>query len=166
AARRSVADHAQVHPAERPQGPHGAAPDRRLMGPGRSARRGLRLATILLAVTLSSVASAQGFDPATVPEALRPWIPWVRAGDPGADCPFLYGGGARRCAWPGGLALDVDGDGARFAQRWEVAGAGAWVPLPGDAALWPRDVRAGDRALAVVPAPAGSPAPGGPSVWL
>jgi hypothetical protein len=130
-----------------------------------AARIALVIACLLL--THSGVARAadgERFDPAALPEALRPWLDWVRAARPEADCPFLHGEGARACAWPGVLALDADADagGARFAQAWEVAGAGAWVLLPGDTERWPADVRAGERPLAVVPAPGG----GAPSAWL
>lgn len=111
---------------------------------------------------LARGAPAEPFDPATLPESLRPWLDWVRAARPEAGCPFLHGAGERACAWPGVLAIEADASGARFAQDWEVAGAGAWVPLPGDTERWPDEVRDGERPLAVVPAP-GS---GAPSVWL
>jgi hypothetical protein len=130
-------------------------------------RPGLR-AGFLLACLLATHAGvapeggAEPLDPAALPEPLRPWLAWVRAARPDAGCPFLHGEGTRACAWPGVLAIDADAGGARFAQEWEVAGAGAWVPLPGDRERWPADVRAGERPLAVVPAP-GSDAP---AVWL
>lgn len=124
-----------------------------------------RILLIGLLLTQSGVVLATGaepFDPATLPEPLRPWLEWVRAGQPRAGCPFLHGDGTRSCAWPGVLELDADAAGARFAQGWEVAGAGAWVALPGDGELWPQDVRDGDRELAVVPARE----TGAPSAWL
>lgn len=132
--------------------------------------RSLRLGTVLLGLlatalllTRPGVASAQApFDPAALPDALRPWLEWVRAERPEAACPFLHGAGERACAWPGVLELDVDAAGAEFALAVEVAGAGAWVSLPGDGDTWPFEVRAGERLLAVVPAP-GS---GAPAVWL
>ena len=125
--------------------------------------RSRALGLIVFLVARGAVAgSAEPFDAATVPDALRPWIDWVLAEDTGHACPFLTGTGERRCTWSGPLALDVDADGVRFTQSFEVASGGAWVPLPGDAALWPEQARAEGQPLAVIP-DAGS---GSPTAWL
>src|SRR5438128_7922621 len=77
-----------------------------------------------------------------VPEALRPWTDWVMHGHEEAFCSLLQGSTDRRqCAWPSRLTLDLDGRAGRFTQDWLVQRAG-WVPLPGDAARAPLDVRA------------------------
>src|SRR5437867_4297843 len=77
-----------------------------------------------------------------VPEALRPWTDWVMHGHEEAFCSLLQGSTDRRqCAWPSRLTLDLDGRAGRFTQDWLVQRAG-WVPLPGDAARTPLDVRA------------------------
>src|SRR5437867_420863 len=84
-----------------------------------------------------------------VPEALRPWTDWVMHGHEEAFCSLLQGStDHRRCAWPSRLTLDLDGRAGRFAQDWLVQRAG-WVPLPGDAARAPLDVRADGKPAAV-----------------
>jgi hypothetical protein len=45
--------------------------------------------------------------------------------------------------------LDLSSQGGRFAQRWQVY-AESWVPLPGDAEVWPQDTAVDDGPLAVV----------------
>ncbi|MBS1203000.1 MAG: hypothetical protein H6R22_1509, partial [Chromatiaceae bacterium] len=112
-----------------------------------------------------------------VPETLRPWIPWVLEREDHRGCPLdpaavgkpagvagTAGTAAapRLCAWPGRLYLDLDGRGGLFAQSWEVY-AESWVPLPGDAEIWPQDTRSDDTPVAVVQhdgAPAVKLAPG------
>ncbi|HSJ97183.1 MAG TPA: hypothetical protein VLC53_08920, partial [Myxococcota bacterium] len=126
-------------------------------------RAGLALACLLLIHPgVADATGAEPFDAAALPEVLRPWLAWVRGARPDAGCPFRYGDGGRTCAWPGVLELETDLAGARFAQVWEVAGGGAWIPLPGDTERWPMEVGAGERALAVVPAPGTN----APAVWL
>src|SRR2546426_5580397 len=84
-----------------------------------------------------------------VPEALRPWTAWVMHGHEEAFCSLLQGStDHRQCAWPSRLTLDLDGRAGRFAQDWLVQRAG-WVPLPGDAARAPLDVRADGKPAAV-----------------
>jgi hypothetical protein len=116
-------------------------------------------ALLLVAAPGAAAEKAEPFDAASVPEALRPWIDWVRAADPERDCPLVTGAERRACVYAGALSLDVGGDGARFLQRVEVFGRGAWVALPGDASLRPQDVRAGGQPVAVV-------AGGVPRTWL
>ncbi|KAA6184078.1 hypothetical protein F2Q65_13470 [Thiohalocapsa marina] len=90
-----------------------------------------------------------------IPEALRPWVPWVLHEADERDCPLgasaSIGAAAagRICAWPGRLSLEVDDKGARLSQRWRVY-RDSWVPLPGDAAHWPLDMADGERPLPVV----------------
>ncbi|MEA3274510.1 MAG: hypothetical protein U9Q81_04290 [Pseudomonadota bacterium] len=84
-----------------------------------------------------------------VPESLKPWIPWVLDREDRRDCPLHGGAGERLCAWPGRLHLDLDRTGGLFAQRWQLYAEG-WVPLPGDKAHWPQDVRVGSDFAAVV----------------
>lgn len=84
-----------------------------------------------------------------VPEPLRPWVSWVLRGHEDALCPALAGRGERACLWPGVLALELDEAGGRFVQTLRVERS-AFAALPGDRERWPEDVRAGERALAVV----------------
>ena len=84
-----------------------------------------------------------------VPEALRPWTDWVMHGHEEAFCSLLQGStDHRQCAWPSRLTLDLDARAGRFTQDWLVQRAG-WVPLPGDAARAPLDVRADGKPSAV-----------------
>ena len=84
-----------------------------------------------------------------VPEALRPWTEWVMHGHEEAFCSLLHGStDHRQCAWPSRLTLDLDARAGRFTQDWLVQRAG-WVPLPGDAARAPLDVRADGKPAAV-----------------
>ena len=120
------------------------------------------VAASLIARAATAAEGAEAFDTASVPEALRPWIDWVLAEDAEHGCPFLTATEERRCTWSGPLALDVDADGARFTQSFEVSSRGAWVMLPGDAASWPEQVRADGQPLAVV----ANPGDGMPAAWL
>ncbi len=124
--------------------------------------RTLAVALVLCARTASATEPAQPFDASSVPEALRPWIEWVLADEPDHACPLLMSTSTRRCVWSGPLALDVDAGGAHFTQSFEIFGRGAWVTLPGDAALWPDATRVDGQPLATVPAPNG----GLPTAWL
>lgn len=123
----------------------------------------MKRATLVVALLLFSLAARaqapDGLAPSDVPEPLRPWVDWVRAEDPTRDCPLLAGGSGRSCVYSGVLTLDVGPNAARFLQGFEIFGDGAWVPLPGDAALRPQDVRADGRPIAVVTLPT-------PQVWL
>src|SRR2546425_9165941 len=95
-----------------------------------------------------------------VPEALRPWTEWVMHGHEEAFCSLLQGStDHRQCAWPSRLTLDLDARAGRFAQDWLVQRAG-WVPLPGDAARTPLDVRAGGKPAAVTFRSGGGRGPG------
>src|SRR5438067_13216717 len=74
-----------------------------------------------------------------VPDALRPWIPWVLHGAERDRCPQRTDG-TRVCEEPGRLDLGVEHGGGTFAQAWGVDVAGVVVLLPGDARHWPLDV--------------------------
>jgi len=89
-----------------------------------------------------------------IAEPLRPWVPWVLAEHPDLACPLVAG--HRLCAWPGRLTLDLDERGGTFV-------LGVWadreldLPLPGDAAHWPREVT-DNGATALMRRRAGGPA--------
>jgi hypothetical protein len=85
-----------------------------------------------------------------VPPGLWPWIPRVLHPQDTRPCPLnpnapepgeTAAKGARICAWPDRLRLDLGRHGGIFTQTWQVF-ADAWVPLPGDPENWPQDVRA------------------------
>jgi len=103
---------------------------------------------------LAATASGQARD-THVPKDLEDWRGWVLHGEEYRRCPFLYDSGASRrtdfiCAWPGPLELSVAADGGRFQQTWNVYGEAQWVPLPGEAAVWPGEVASGRRDVEVV----------------
>ncbi len=83
----------------------------------------------------------------TIPEALRPWIPWVLQTVPEARCVRV--GIARQCVWSGPLRLRVTERGASFEQEL-VAEEPTWLSLPGDASHFPRKAELDGRAVAIV----------------
>ena len=104
---------------------------------------------LLLAATASRAGTA-------VPAPLEPWREWVMHEQSYRDCPLVAGSDATEssdylCFWPGVLELTADAGGVDVVQQWHVDEAsGAWVPLPGDAAYWPQQVRVdGDAAIVV-----------------
>ncbi len=89
---------------------------------------------------LSPLLSLAGpLDPSAVPDPLKPWLPWVLHDNKTLDCPFLYNRGERQCRWPARLSLEVDQQGARFSQHWQLHGEG-WIDLPGGPRHWPQEV--------------------------
>lgn len=122
-------------------------------------KRALLVLALLLTAAAARAQAPDGLAPADVPEPLRPWIDWVMQAEPSRACPLLAGYSRRSCVYAGPLTLDVGPDAARFLQGFEIFGDGAWVALPGDAALRPQDVRANGQPIAVATLPA-------PQVWL
>lgn len=118
-------------------------------------RRTLAPLLALLTVVLCTPPARAG-DPA-IPEALRPWVPWVLDGQDALRCPTVEG--ARRCNWPSRLRLDLDEQGGSFTLDVVAFAPGA-VALPGDLARFPTEVRldgnaapfarTGDRAAVIV----------------
>ena len=104
------------------------------------------------AVALESALPAVLGRPApAVPEALKPWVPWVLHGQEAALCPFLHGQGSEdksdvtdqsgvECAWPARLSLQLRDKGGTFTQSFRLYKRG-WVVLPGDGKVWPQEVR-------------------------
>ena len=89
-----------------------------------------------------------------VPAALDDWREWVLHGHEDRRCPFLYNSGAVDssdflCAWPGTLQVTAGRGEGTFEQTWTVYGE-QWVPLPGDAEIWPRQVTRDDQPVSVV----------------
>lgn len=106
---------------------------------------------MLMAVALGMAGAVRAQAPgATIPPVLREWSAWVLHGHERETCPNVRGADERTvCTWPGELALEVDADGARFRQEWDVAVAD-FVPLPGDAQWRPEDVEVDGRAAPVL----------------
>ena len=117
-----------------------------------------RLLSALLGSALLLLFSSTGASAspplAELPAALQDWTDWVRYAQQHRACPLMAGSDiddedSYLCAWPGRLDLRVDASGARFEQVWTLYQDGA-VPLPGNDALWPQQVRVDGAAAAVV----------------
>ena len=76
----------------------------------------------------------------TVPDPLKPWVPWVLEKHEDWDCPIVYNDAKQKvCAWPSRLHLAVTGEGGSFTQEWEVMRE-TTITLPGERAYWPQQV--------------------------
>lgn len=110
--------------------------------------RTVLLVPLLLAAALSPLARAQQKQ---VPAPLQPWESWATWGDDALrQSPAVYSNPRKPLAfWPSELRISAGADGATFRQTVTVY-SDAWVPLPGDAARWPTDVKAGPQPAAVL----------------
>lgn len=99
---------------------------------------------------VSTCVAAAPLAKSDLPAALKDWLPWAMQGQAGLLCPPSYNGeGDKTCVWPARLELRAGAAGASFKLTVEVFGQAAMVALPGEAGMWPQDVRDGGRALAV-----------------
>jgi len=117
------------------------------------------LAALLLGL-VPTATNAAPLTPAEVPEPLKPWVPWVLQGVPGAACPYVHASTQeKRCSWPSRLELALEDTRGEFVQEWLVHET-AWVPLPGDDKRWPQEVKVSELSAAS-PVPVAAPRP----VW-
>ncbi len=104
--------------------------------------------------------SAHALDLRTIPEVLKPWIPWVLQDQPQFDCPFFYQDfQQKRCSWPGMLSLDLLPNQGHFSIEGHLYQAD-WLILPGDNQHWPQQVVANGKPVVV------TDYQGKPAVWL
>ncbi len=82
-----------------------------------------------------------------VPDALKPWVPWVMAKHGELQCSSVEG--SRVCHWPGQMTLEVDDRRGVFTLEAFVQRDGTRVALPGGARHWPQDVRVNGAAAMV-----------------
>lgn len=102
----------------------------------------------LLAGMLSSGLAAAA--EADAPPALREWVPWVLRDEAAGNSPRDAADGSKRQAvWPGELQLEADAAGGRFRMMVKVYDE-AWLDLPGNGDVWPREVTLGGTPVAVV----------------
>jgi len=107
-------------------------------------------ARLLLLSTVALPASAGPLGRESVPDALKPWIPWALHGAEERQCPYFYNSNEQRqCAWPSQLALAVTGKGGSFSFQVSAFRA-LWMPLPGDSKHWPQDIRVDGKPAVVV----------------
>ena len=110
-------------------------------------------ASIVCAALLSSTAHAAS--DVVVPEALKPWVPWVLHDAEQRICPSV-GVDAHLCQWPGALELAVTSTGGSFQQRFTVMRQ-EQVPLPGSSDHWPQDVTVDGKKAVVIDNGEGEP---------
>jgi hypothetical protein len=110
-------------------------------------------ATLLIVATpLSFAQEAPPVDERerAVPDALKPWIGWATWEDQHRKCPTPYSNADKHlCFWPSRLDLQVDAKEGRFGVNVVVYHE-TWVPLPGDAIVWPLELKANGAPVPVV----------------
>lgn len=85
-----------------------------------------------------------------IPEPLKPWVGWALWNERDLASPSPYHNPKQALrVWPSQLTLDVRNAGGNFVFNVTVFNE-AWMPLPGDAELWPMDVTANNAPLPVV----------------
>ena len=115
------------------------------------------LSLIIFTVSLSGQANELK---ATIPETLKPWIPWVLQDQPQHDCPFFYTDFLqKRCSGSGILKLDLQNAQGQFSGESTLYTAD-WLLLPGDLQNWPQRVLI-NQTPAVITEQQGKPA-----IWL
>lgn len=90
----------------------------------------------------------------TIPEPLKPWVPWVSEGSEALSCPFInntqYTNQQNHvCAWPSVLSLNVTDNAAAFKQSWQVL-TKSIIPLPGNDKNWPLHVTVNTKLTPVI----------------
>ncbi len=107
------------------------------------------LLAFALAVASLAAVEARPLAPEEVPDALKPWVPWVLHGLDDLGCPALFSDPlTRRCAWPSAVDLVLEDSGGTFEQSWAVYRE-VDVALPGDQRHWPQEVKIDAEATAV-----------------
>ena len=103
-----------------------------------------------LALLISTSVAAEPLAREAVPDPLKPWVQWVLMDEKDAACPFVQSKvDHRQCVWPTRLNLTLDDTKGAFRQEWLVY-RDTWVPLPGDAKIWPQSVQIGKAPAVVV----------------
>ncbi len=106
---------------------------------------------LFVVLCIVSKAHAAPLPLGAVPEPLKTWVPWVMHGHEMLACSAEFNNAQnRRCVWPHKLGLQMTGQGLSFRQEVQVMGEPSWVSLPGEAGLWPQNVKLNGQAVAVV----------------
>lgn len=90
----------------------------------------------------------------TIPEPLKPWVPWVSKGSEALTCPYINNTQYENqqnhvCAWPSDLALKVTDNSAVFIQSWHIL-TKSIIPLPGSTKNWPSVVKVNSKQVPVI----------------
>jgi len=108
------------------------------------------LSIVFWSLCLCTKAFAGAISADDIPDALTPWVPWVLYGEATHQCPLQYLEPSKtQCYWAGKTALNLDNQGGRFSQDWQVIYP-QWLALPGDLKQWPQDVLIDGKAAVVV----------------
>jgi len=111
--------------------------------------RTLRARLSVLALGLILLVAAR-LSAREIPDALKPWEGWATWNDEHRYCPTPYSDPAKHlCFWPSRLGLQADRTGGKFDVVVTTYHA-TWVPLPGDADVWPLEVKANSTPIAVL----------------
>jgi len=100
--------------------------------------------------------------PEDVPPPLQPWVQWVLHDTQSTTCPIQNNHKADvtfskkvnqnrpkgYCQWPSRLTLNIDANGAKLTQQWQVYSAD-WITLPGNTQHWPQSVRLNNQTAIV-----------------
>lgn len=109
---------------------------------------------------LATVFPAMAMDLQTIPESLKPWIPWVLADQPQYQCPFFYRDFEQKhCSWAGPMQLELDRSQGSFSGAWTLYQPD-WIVLPGDQEHWPQQVIIEQKPAIVVEQQ------GKPAIWM
>ncbi len=101
-------------------------------------------------ILLFFVSSAHAAQEVAIPDELKNWVPWVLQGKEETNCPFQYNHAeSRHCAWPEMLSLEVNNQGGKFKQSWDVYEQ-SWIALPGNRKNWPQDITVDGKPTVVV----------------
>ncbi|MEO8353466.1 MAG: hypothetical protein ABI680_17190 [Chthoniobacteraceae bacterium] len=104
----------------------------------------------LLPALLAALSAGAFAQDRSIPQVLQPWEGWATWNDEHRLCPTPYSDAKKHlCFWPSRMGLQVDGNGGKFDVVVTVFHE-TWVPLPGNADLWPMDVRVNGAPIAVV----------------
>lgn len=85
-----------------------------------------------------------------IPAPLHPWQDWATWDDQHRACPTPFSDAQKhRCFWPSRLGVQAERGGGKFDLVVTVFHE-TWVPLPGNEAAWPLEVRANGGPVAVL----------------
>ncbi|TLU64902.1 hypothetical protein FE810_10650 [Thalassotalea litorea] len=114
-----------------------------------------RVLVFTVVVAFSNPVVAQNSNLQDIPKSLQPWQSWVQADIQDLQCPNInrlpFNNISHHiCAWNSPLILDLNTNAGEFSQRWLVLNKESWVALPGDNWVWPENVTANQKTVAVV----------------